>query len=79
MSLDDLTYRDGRMEYRSLHLTEPESALDDHLVEARQILDAVAADLDLCCSEEPAMSENFQSLRWFPMPADVIGDIRGDD
>jgi selenocysteine lyase/cysteine desulfurase len=76
LSLHDLDYRSGRPQYRSRHLTEPEAALTGYLDEARRILDDAAA----CCPDrapdEPTLSDNFQSLRWFPLPGEVLADLR---
>jgi len=79
MGLDDLTYESGGLAYRSSRATEPESALDGYFVEARRILDEVVSR---CAAEpppEPKLSENFESLRWFPLPGEVMGKLRGGD
>ena len=43
MRLADVSYRSGKMEYRSRHATEPEDALPGYLDEARRIIDAAVA------------------------------------
>src|SRR5205085_11423072 len=68
MSLDDLSYRGGRLEFRAKMVTEPEWALAGYLDAARAILDAAperlrgAAGLD---TEAP--SAEVEELRWFVM------------
>ena len=76
MRLDDLTYRAGKLEYRSRHATEPEWVLASYLEEARTILDrAVEEARDPLA---PTLSEDFEELRWFPLPAEVLAELRGD-
>ncbi len=69
MRLTDINYDSGRLEHRSRHATEPESALVGYLDEARSILDRVRAAEDIRCAS-PAASD-FERLRWFPLPAEV--------
>ncbi|MCB9677487.1 MAG: aminotransferase class V-fold PLP-dependent enzyme [Alphaproteobacteria bacterium] len=67
MRLTDNTYRSGRLEYRSRHATEPESALVDYLAAAREILANAAPPVD----DGPKLTTNFESLRWFPLPDEI--------
>ncbi|MEZ4318261.1 MAG: aminotransferase class V-fold PLP-dependent enzyme [Myxococcota bacterium] len=71
MRLTDNTYRCGRLEYRSRHATEPESALSDYLANARRIL----GEAPTWDPSEPKLTTHFESLRWFPLP----DDLRSDD
>ena len=66
-SLLEVTYRAGKMEYRSRHVTEPEWTLPSYLDEARRIFDAPRA----ASSEAPTLSGDFEALRWFPLPGDA--------
>jgi hypothetical protein len=43
MSLHDLSYRGGKLQYRSRHATEPEWVLEDYLRQARRIVDEAGA------------------------------------
>mgnify|MGYP002631630875 FL=1 len=75
MRLSEVRYSGGRMTYRSRHATEPESALDDYLTEARALFAGAAerfADAD-----DPHLNADFQSLRWFPLPSDAVVRLRG--
>jgi hypothetical protein len=76
MRLIDVTYEAGRLGYRSRHSTEPESALDEYPRQARRIvaeLERKYADQGV---EDPQLSENFESLRWFPLPSEALRLLR---
>jgi len=83
MRLADITYRSGRMEYRSRHATEPESALSGYLDEARRVIAAAVAEYG--CAEgpwrdpidDPPLNDDFEALRWFPLPHEVLAELRG--
>jgi selenocysteine lyase/cysteine desulfurase len=82
MHLTDVTYRTGRMEYRSRHMTEPESALAGYLDDARRIFADTAAGIrapvlpgdDLAAGDR---SDDFEQLRWFPLPAEIAAELAG--
>jgi len=72
MRLTDITYRTGRMEYRSLHRTEPEMALRGYLEEAQEIIDSAATRYGhLPNPEDPDLGADFEALRWFPLPSEA--------
>ena len=81
MRLTDLSYRGGRLAYRSQHVTEPEWALPGYLDEARRIIDeAVARSRDADAVGDvpaPPLSRDFESLRWFPLPGEALAELRG--
>lgn len=83
-SLLDLSYRGGRLSYPSRHVTTPEWALPGYLDEARATFDAAearlaeGAQLEVGLGEgaqleagDPALTADFEHLRWFPMPGEV--------
>jgi selenocysteine lyase/cysteine desulfurase len=76
MRLTDLSYRAGKLEYRSRHATEPEWVLESYLEEAKAIFARSASDI--LEPEEHHLSGDFESLRWFPLPGDVIAELRGE-
>ena len=76
MRLTDLTYRSGKLEYRSRHATEPEWVLSGYLDEARKIVDAAVSET--AATEEPVLSADFESLRWFPLPGEIARELRGE-
>ena len=70
-SLFQLSYRGGRPSYPSRHVTTPEWALPGYLDEARATFDKARIRLRSSDSvEAPALSADFESLRWFPLPGD---------
>ena len=71
MGLDDVTYGSGKMQYRSRHATEPESALEGYLEEAKRILAGAVADGDPQPARFQAPSSGFERLRWFPLPEEI--------
>ena len=78
MRLGDVTYRSGKMEYRSRHATEPEQALAGYLDEARRIVaDAVAGYAGQTAVPDLPRTDDFEELRWFPLPAEVLAELQG--
>ncbi len=70
MSLFDLDYSEGHLSYDLHRTTEPESVLEDYLKYARYIFE----EAELAEGEEPgalALSDDFEHLRWFPLPAEI--------
>jgi len=70
MRLHDVTYRSGKLEYRSRHATEPEWVLASYLEQARAIIDEASGES--ARAGEQKLSEDFESLRWFPLPEEII-------
>jgi selenocysteine lyase/cysteine desulfurase len=77
MRLDDVSYRTGKMEYRSRHSTEPEWALPGYLEEAKKIIAATTEEYRTLTIEEKARTPDFEELRWFPLPSEVLEELRG--
>ncbi|MDP9067614.1 MAG: aminotransferase class V-fold PLP-dependent enzyme [Actinomycetota bacterium] len=70
MSLRDLRYEAGELTFELRRATEPESVLADYLKYARYIFDqAEAGDGNGCLP--PGLSEDFEHLRWFPLPHEI--------
>ncbi len=62
---------DGRLRFPSRHERAPESALEEHLAEARELFVKLAEQPDVDRSEGGAaagMSAGFEALRWFDLP-----------
>jgi selenocysteine lyase/cysteine desulfurase len=75
MRLTDLRYRSGKLEYRSTHSREPEWVLSSYLDEAKARLEAEPpADLQIT---DPPLSDDFEALRWFPLPGEILAELRG--
>jgi hypothetical protein len=78
MRFDELTYEGGKLEYGSRHATEPESALRGYLERARQILDEATERAREREAEIPQLSDDFETLRWFLLPAEAAAELRGE-
>jgi len=79
LRLDEVTYRDGRMDYPRRDATEPESALPRYLEEARRIFDEALAHPGPALPGPP-LTPGFERLRWFPLPHEVQAELqRGAD
>jgi selenocysteine lyase/cysteine desulfurase len=78
MRLGEVSYRTGKMEYRSRHATEPEWALPGYLEEAKKIIAAVGDEVRTLTIEEKARTPDFEELRWFPLPSEVLEELRGN-
>jgi hypothetical protein len=73
--LTDISYRTGKLEYRSRRATEPEWALPGYIAEARRIIaEADFTNLEL---EDVPTTPDFEELRWFPLPSEVLAELRG--
>lgn len=77
LCLKDLSYRSGKLSYRSRHATEPEWVLESYLEEARRIIDAAPAGLQGLSIEDPERSEAFEQLRWFALPSEILAELQG--
>jgi hypothetical protein len=77
MRMAEVSYRTGKMEYRSRHATEPEWALPGYLDEARKIIAAVGDEFRTLSIDELPRSPDFGELRWFPLPSEVLEELRG--
>ena len=71
MSLYDIAYGDGTMQYPTHRKTDGDARLADYLTEARAILAATVSDP----RPEPFgpldVTADFEELRWFPLPDEV--------
>ncbi|MBK8166742.1 MAG: aminotransferase class V-fold PLP-dependent enzyme [bacterium] len=67
LSLDDITWCGGRMVYRSHHRTEPESAYEGYLAEARRLAGGARPVAGAGVRTLPGALE---TLRWFPLPGE---------
>jgi selenocysteine lyase/cysteine desulfurase len=71
LSLLDLTYdAGGELRYPHHELRAPESALPGYLAQARSILAAHPTGHDWTAPAQ--VSEDFESLRWFELPAECL-------
>ena len=78
-SLCGLSYETGHLEYASRQVRAPESVLPQHLADAKAIvasLPETTHDLDIV---DPTFNDDFDHLRWFPLPAESLADLRSGD
>ncbi len=73
LRLGDISYSSGRMQYRSAHITEPESALAEYMDEARRIIEqmkhSTSTGSQTGC-KPPTLEGELERLRWFPLPGE---------
>ena len=56
--------------------TAPESALAGQLEAARRIIDELPAGPPARSIDDPALSEDFERIRWFPLPGEGLAPLR---
>jgi selenocysteine lyase/cysteine desulfurase len=79
MRLHDVSYRSGKLEYRSRHAREPEWVLQTYLDEARRTLERGAADVRLEDIRAEELAAGFENLRWFPLPSEALAEQQGSE
>ena len=77
MRLSDLGYRSGKLEYRSRHATEPQWVLPGYLDEAKKIIADAAQEVASGEVKDPPLNDDFEHLRWFWLPSEVVAELRG--
>jgi len=79
MRLSDLSYRSGKLEFRSRHATEPEWALAGYIDEARRIVDESVQEFRTMenVDPDPPLPEDAERLRWFTLPSEVLREHKG--
>jgi selenocysteine lyase/cysteine desulfurase len=75
MRLSDVSYRTGRMQFRTRVATEPEWALKDYLEEARRVFSTGANPTEP--ATDPEMNADFERLRWFTLPSEAQLQLGG--
>ena len=75
MSLSDISYADGTMQYRQHRQSAPDTDFAAYLERARYIL----GDVETAPAPDPVgrpdVTADFEHLRWFPLPDDVRAGI----
>jgi selenocysteine lyase/cysteine desulfurase len=74
MSLDDITYADGEMQYSQDRRIAPDTHLDAYLDEARRIVAEAGASLPAPLGD-PTMTDDFEHLRWFSLPDEIRAEL----
>ena len=78
MRLGELSYRTGKLAYRSRHASEPEWALPNYLEEGRRIIAATSDEFRSLEIDELPRNADFEELRWFPLPSEALSELRGN-
>lgn len=76
-SLFDLSYRGGRLTYPSRHASEPLWVLEGYLTQAHEIVKQAIISFQGASLEDPALSEDFEELRWFTLPGEALRMLQG--
>ncbi len=76
MSLDDIDYTTGSMDYRHRRETAPDSNLSAYLDEAARIVSAARGALPEPLGN-PDVTADFEHLRWFPLPDEIRDELIG--
>lgn len=77
MRLTDLSYRTGKLEYRSRHATEPAWVLAGYIEEAKRRFDEAAKNPRPPAVPMPDCSKDFEHLRWFVLPSEAAAELAG--
>jgi hypothetical protein len=79
MRLTDLSYRSGKLEFRSRHSTEPEWVLAGYLGDAERIVEQAVSEFKTAppLLDDPAIDPAIDRLRWFPLPGEVLCELQG--
>ena len=76
ISLHDVSYATGAMEFRGGHATAPEDVLADQLEEARRFVaslrERLARETPI---EDAVLPPSYERMRWFPMPGEARSDL----
>jgi selenocysteine lyase/cysteine desulfurase len=79
LKLAEISYRAGKLEYRSRHATEPEWALPGYIEDALRIIASSMTEYPAMEAQVARHNADFEELRWFPLPAEVLAELRGID
>ena len=70
--LDEIRFTAAGLEHPDRRRTEPEAALSRYLEEGRRIFEAAAPVADVARVE---LGEDFEKLRWFPLPEEMQEEL----
>jgi selenocysteine lyase/cysteine desulfurase len=76
LSLHDVSFGSGTLEFYGPRATEPESVLASYLEEARRIVREIEA-VPPQGLRDPAVTPEFERIRWFPLPGEALAELRG--
>ena len=76
LTLHDVSFASGTLEFHGPRATEPESVLGHYLEEARRIIEAVEAAPPDGPLHDPAVTPEFDRVRWFPLPGEALAELQ---
>lgn len=75
LTLHDVSFASGTVEFHGPRSTAPESVLPGYLAEARRILAELEATPPEDLGPGLELSPEFERIRWFALPADVLSEL----
>jgi selenocysteine lyase/cysteine desulfurase len=78
MSLHDVRYVDGRLDFRSRHTRAGEDAFEQYFEAAAQVLADAEREVPTLAPEPLALADDFEQMRWFPLAREVVARMRVD-
>ena len=78
ISLYDVAYAGGAMEFRAQRASAPESVLGEQLEQAAALIASLAAEPAGDIVDDPVLPESFERLRWFPLPGEAQRELARD-
>ncbi|HTN23452.1 MAG TPA: aminotransferase class V-fold PLP-dependent enzyme [Solirubrobacteraceae bacterium] len=76
ISLHDISYASGAMEFRGRRTSAPEHVLAEQLDEARRLVAVLPEQLSREAPvEDPVLPDSFERMRWFPLPGEARREL----
>jgi selenocysteine lyase/cysteine desulfurase len=76
LTLHDVSFASGTLEFRGPRATEPEHVLGRYLEEARQVIRTIEASPPDTLAREPTTTPDFERIRWFPLPSEALARLQ---
>ncbi len=76
MSLHDIRYEPGGVDFESRHSHAGEDAFESYFEEAERVRARAERELPQTDVEHAALEDEFERMRWFPMAHDVVERMR---
>jgi selenocysteine lyase/cysteine desulfurase len=76
LTLHDVSFASGTLEFEGPRATEPETALRGYLEQARRIIRDVEAAPPRGPLRDPEVTTEFEQARWFPLPGEALSELQ---
>ncbi|HEY5318959.1 MAG TPA: aminotransferase class V-fold PLP-dependent enzyme [Solirubrobacteraceae bacterium] len=76
LTLHDVSFASGLLEFHGPRATEPESALARYLDEARRIVRGIESAPPEKPVHDPVLTPEFDRIRWFPLPSEALSELQ---